>query len=198
MTRRGARPGDHIYMTGRVGAGNLMAARTLFEAHLSGSDAHAMPGIRLPLRTAEARLIRDHATCCIDTSDGVLNALNVLADTNGTGYLVHDIPYRKDGLRICSMIDRPGTFLFAGECGEYELLFTVSPDREKEFLQEAGKANLQFAYLGRMTEVPDRLLREDGKMLKFNNFDISARGFNHIEDYLKELTNYIRNATGPE
>ncbi len=196
LTRRGARPGDGIFMTGEVGAGNLMAARSLFAGHLPPQGAMPASGTRMPLRAAESKVVRTYAGCCIDTSDGVLNALNAIAEINGTGYTVSDLPYLPEGLVAMNRIGRRKTFLFAGECGEYELLFTLGRDREEDFLREARAASLQFAYLGRVTETPDRLLLEDGKWLKFNDFNISARGYGHLEDYLNDLTNYIDHASG--
>ncbi len=197
VTRRGAGAGDRIYMTGRVGAGNLMAAHRLFaggtEQLLPGTTA----GIRFAMRTEEARIMRLHATSCIDTSDGVLNALNTIADINGLGYSVASLPYLEEGVVLCHAIGRPGTFLFAGECGEYELLFTINRDSEKEFLNQTRTSKLQFAYLGAMTEAPGRYLEEGGKVLRLNDFNISARGYDRIEDYLNDLTKFIFHAKGP-
>ena len=81
--------------------------------------------------------MRDFASCCIDTSDGVCAALNALADLNACGYAVANLPYLAAGLGFCRRASLPGTLLFLGECGEYELLFTVRPERDEAFLIEA-------------------------------------------------------------
>lgn len=197
LTRKGAAPGDSLYLTGQAGAGNLMAAMKLFPVEKETSNLMQGGRIQFPLRMKESEIIKAFAGCCIDTSDGVLNALNALADINQTGFRVSHIPYLEGGRQICSLLAKPQSFLFAGECGEYELLFTVSKKREKEFLNEVARNQLQFTYIGEVSETPDRILMEDGKKLDFGDFNISARGFKSIADYLFELTKYIAHAQGP-
>lgn len=196
VTRRGALPGDRIYITGEIGAGNLMAALKLYSGEESGGLGVKPDQLKFPLRIREAAIIRRFATSCIDTSDGVLNGLNTLAEINQVGYRAVNLPYLAQGVQVCDLIGKPRTFLFAGECGEYELLFTIRPGREKEFIRQAEAGKLHFTYIGEVSEDSARILLENGKELKFNNFNISARGYNSIDQYLYDLTKYILNAEG--
>ncbi|MBN2440387.1 MAG: hypothetical protein JXJ04_03550 [Spirochaetales bacterium] len=95
VRRTGARAGENIYITGRIGGGNLEAALTLYVKKYSGnkmmSNIMTSIPIKFVLRLKESRLIQKYASCSIDTSDGVFNALNEIAEKNkGTG-LNHDI-----------------------------------------------------------------------------------------------------------
>lgn len=194
VTRKGVLPGDKIYLTGKVGAGNLMAAMKLFPVEEEHSGEALKQKIRFPVRMKESLLMSKYAGACIDTSDGILNALNTMAGINKVGYLVQRIPYLSEGVRLCEQLQKPKTFLFAGECGEYELLFTVSEANEKAMLEQAKKENIELNCLGNYTEDQNRVLREENTTFNFNDFDISARGYTSIDEYLSELTKYLTHA----
>ena len=81
-----------------------------------------------------------------------------------------------------------------GECGEYELLFTVNKKNEVKLAEQARKQKLHITRIGEITVENEKILMEDGKELKFNDFDISARSFSQVSDYLSELVKYITNA----
>jgi len=104
IKRSGARIGDNIYITGKVGAGNLMA-------------------VGVPCRFSPRKL-PGNVTASIDTSDGVWNGLNTIAGQSGVGFEVSDIPYIEKGIKMCAKLRLPRELLFFCECGEYELLFT--------------------------------------------------------------------------
>lgn len=194
VTRKGANPGDRIYITGKVGAGNLMAALNLFGGKENPEGEHLLKQIRFPVRSEESAFIRQYAGCCIDTSDGVLNALNTLAGINQLGYRVREIPYLHEGIQVCEKLSRPKAFLFAGECGEYELLFAVSKAEEKPMLEEARRKSLELTCLGEFTKETTRVLEEDNEQLNFTDYTISARGYPSINEYLTELTKYLIHA----
>ncbi|MCL1875080.1 MAG: hypothetical protein FWF87_02325 [Synergistaceae bacterium] len=88
---------DSIYITGKIGAGNLQALKIKK---------------RFTLRNAEAEVVRQHATSCIDTSDGAWNAVNLIAAQSKVGYELHDLPYDATGLRITNTLGWPKELLF--------------------------------------------------------------------------------------
>ncbi len=55
----------------------------------------------------------------------MLNALKILSDINATGFTVTSIPYYPPGVTLTHLLGLPVELLMSGECGEYELLFTV-------------------------------------------------------------------------
>jgi thiamine-monophosphate kinase len=104
VLRSGAKAGDHIYLTGALGAGALQA-------------------IGKPCKF-QTRKLPEGATAAVDTSDGAWNGLCEIAAQSGAGFEIFDVPYLLAGLEACRKWRLPKEFLFFCECGEYELLFT--------------------------------------------------------------------------
>jgi thiamine-monophosphate kinase len=121
VERRGAMPGDGVYVTGRLGG-----PRAAVDAWLAGKRpapaararfAHPVP------RVAEARWLRDHgATAMIDVSDGLVGDAGHLAAASGVALEI-------DGALVPLLEAIPQMSadfaLIGGE--EYELLVTL-PD----------------------------------------------------------------------
>ena len=187
LLRKGCQPGDTIYCSGRIGAGNLEAALALRAGRLTAGIKN-----RFQLRTAEAHLARRYATACIDTSDGVLMALNSLADLNSCGYRIDNLPYIKKGEWGARLLRLPVELLFSGECGEYELLFTVKPAAEVEMLQAAVTAGLKFYRLGEITtgSRPARVLRRPDGEIVLDDLTLRGRDFAEVEEYLAALSRW--------
>jgi thiamine-monophosphate kinase len=187
ISRKGAAEGDKIYMTGIVGAGNIEAACSIYnQQQLAGLGSQFLNNY-FPVRIKESTLIGEWASSCIDTSDGVFNALNTLADINGVGYKVENLPYPIEAKPLCRMLNVPREALFMGECGEYELLFSVSPDKNEAFLKAAISDNLEFNQIGEFTNTYERLLRDGDKVWNLEKCSISARDYNSVQEYLNKL-----------
>jgi thiamine-monophosphate kinase len=185
LTRMGARPGDHIYLSGRIGGGNVQAA-----LGLAPLGKLRIPGIRFRLRNKESRFIKHLAACCIDTSDGVFKALSIIADLNGCGYSIDALPYHRAGSLIARAASLPTLLLFLAECGEYELLCTVPDKRDVEFNQQARTHGLRFFHLGRIT-AQGRTVLQDGHTLDVGTLRIEARDFPDAKSYLEALIAWI-------
>jgi thiamine-monophosphate kinase len=188
LTRVGARPGDGIYLSGRIGAGNVQAALGLIP--LGKFHTSRLSQLRFPIRDKESELIRRYASCCIDTSDGVWKAISCLADINACGYAIDHIPYHRDGALLAKAVSMPPIILFLGECGEYELLFTVPPDREPEFKKETKTNGMRLYHLGVITESCRTAL--DGRdRIDLGSLKIEARSFDTAQSYLKAIIDWI-------
>jgi thiamine-monophosphate kinase len=98
--RSGARPGDLLYVSGKLGAGAL----------------------RITPRLALGRALRGRATACMDLSDGLSTDLHHLCEESGVGAIVEAarVPVARASSR--GGLDRA---LNWGE--DYELLFTARP-----------------------------------------------------------------------
>ena len=188
VRRRGARPGDLIYLSGEIGAGNLEAALRLYGGRHSQKSRPIKT--QFPVRLRESALMRDFASCCIDTSDGACAALNALADLNACGYAVAELPYLRAGLGFCRRASLPDELLFLGECGEYELLFTVRPERDEAFDIEARKSGCHFHRLGVITG-SGRKLFEDERAIDLASWDRQARDFDSPAQYLEALGRWL-------
>jgi thiamine-monophosphate kinase len=191
LLRSGASIDESIYLSGKIGGGNLDAAVELY----SGSEIYEkltnLPMNTFQLRTAEAALIREYATSCIDTSDGVHNALDNIAEMSETGYYVENPPYMDSAVRACQLLSLPKTLLFMGECGEYELLFTIDRKHEEDFLREARIRKLKYYRIGEVRESSTRVLFEDNRAIDLSSAKISGRDYDDAETYLKNLIDWL-------
>jgi thiamine-monophosphate kinase len=188
ITRVGARPGHGIYMSGRIGAGNVQAALDVIP--LGELSVSQFSGMRFPLRGKEALLIRRYASSCIDTSDGVWKAISTIADINGCGYAIDALPYHRAGALLAKAASLPQIMLFLGECGEYELLFTVPAERERKFTKEAYTNGMRFYRLGVITEC-GRTAADGKDTIDLSSLKIEARGFDGTRQYLGALTDWV-------
>ncbi len=188
IMRKGAAPGDIIYISGEIGAGNFQAALKLYPDEQSNIITPAFN-----LRNKESVLIREYATSCIDTSDGLFNVLNTISQINNTGYIIENLPYIQNGLALTKRLSLPKTLLFLAEAGEYELLFTIKPGKEQEFLQKAKANGVLFYRLGQTTPPPARILFEDGQKINLEGLNISARDYNSPEEYLSKIMEILTN-----
>jgi thiamine-monophosphate kinase len=191
VSRCGAAVGDAVYVSGALGAGNLEAALSLTPELAIGARHRSN---RFALRQRESAVLREYASACIDTSDGAWAAVNSLADLNRCGYALQDPPYLAAGLQVLEALRLPQTLLFLGECGEYELLFTIPPGREGSFLAAARASGCSFHRLGRMGPRWQRVLYENGRRLDLGSLRIQARDFESPRAYLAALAQGLRAA----
>jgi thiamine-monophosphate kinase len=187
IRRCGARSGDLVYVTGPLGAGNLEAALRLYHRKLP-PDAPAV--VQFPLRYKESCLVRRFASACMDTSDGLWASLNTLAELNHCGYAVADIPRVPAATALCASLGFPPLLLLFGECGEYELLFTVHPEHQSELEAEAGANGCSLYRLGEMT-ASGRSLQDGDRVLNLDNFNLQARDFEDPYSYLTVLAKQL-------
>lgn len=144
VSRKGLKAGDLLYATGRLGLGNAYAYGHYFDPRLQIS-------YKPVARLRESITIRKFATSCIDTSDGLFPALSVLSQINGMGFtLGADLlsVLHPDARHVSAISNIPPWMLLAGPHGEYELLFTVPPDRKDEFEKEYRTQNGHPVLLG--------------------------------------------------
>lgn len=125
--RNGARPGDRVVITGRVGAGGLAALG------LDGSAAEQARAVRALLRVrgrvAEGRVLARAAHAMIDTSDGLFESARLIAEASRVQLRISvaRIPLVHSLLR--QFRDPAQALEAAGYGGDYELLATVPADR---------------------------------------------------------------------
>ena len=194
VTRKGARAGDLVYITGKIGLGNLQAALKIYaDQSWLVKKIGSVVG-KFPVRIRESVLISQFATSCLDTSDGVCNGLHTLARLNGIGFEVENPPYIKAGKVMAGLLTLPEALMFLGECGEYELLFTLNPQEEQAFLDQAQAEGLKFYKLGIMTD-NGKILREAGKRIDLQDFSLQARDFADVKIYLEQLISELTRRT---
>jgi thiamine-monophosphate kinase len=127
ITRLGARPGDRVFASGPLGAGGALAATALL--NLGGMSEEAY---RPAVRVREGALLRGIASCCMDTSDGFVATLDQLARLNGVGFRIEAKPadlLHPAASAVRAAAGLPAFPFLASYHGEFELVFTVPPER---------------------------------------------------------------------
>ena len=162
LLRSGARPGDRLYVTGRLG-GSLAGHHLTFEPRL-----------------AEGRWLREGgwAGAMIDLSDGLATDLRHLLDESGVGAELDlsEVPL-SEAARAAS--DSRGPIehaLYDGE--DFELLFTVPPDRQAAFgAAWAASFDLPCTAVGRITGDAGVLAARD---VDGRRRDLAGHGYEHF------------------
>ena len=152
LTRVGARPGHVVGVTGRVGSGSALAAAKLLggdpaEAGYGEEDWRPMPRLR------EGRQLRGVASACMDTSDGLVAALDQIARLNDVAIRVTWPAERllEPGAAVVqARLGLPAFVFLAGHHGEFELVFTVPEGRWDGLARAAAGAGWEPLPIGRV------------------------------------------------
>ncbi len=147
-TRIGCQPGDMVFATGQMGMGNGLGF-----VRLTGCPSALFPeaNYRPEARLEQGKIIRDYASCCMDTSDGLFTTLDQLMRLNGVGFMVNcnwETLVTPEVLALCDKTKTPPWAMLAGPHGEFELVFTVSPERMVAFNKRAEKGDLNPVRIG--------------------------------------------------
>ena len=127
LTRGGAQPGEHLYVTGPLGGAALGLAR--LSRGLVEPDAFAQaflfPRARLDLSAELAQ----HASSAIDVSDGLLADLTHLCQASGVRVELElgQVPTLPQMVRFADELGLDAGSLVLGGGEDYEVLFTGPP-----------------------------------------------------------------------
>ena len=149
ITRSGARPGDLLYVTGKLGRAQLgleiirscppSRVKRVVQSQSQHLRQHLYPHVRVALGEWLAK--RRIASAMIDISDGLSTDLSHLCTASGVGARVWseripqpEIPPSQSGFALKRALDPLQMALHGGD--DYELLFTV-PRRLAKRLQSA-------------------------------------------------------------
>jgi thiamine-monophosphate kinase len=153
LTRRGCKAGDSVFITGGLGTGNALALCRMAKL----PDKYFPEQLYRPVaQIKEGLILRKYASCCMDTSDGLLATLDQLMRINGVGFEINcdwNIILAPEVIKFCEQTKTPSWLMIAGPHGEFKLLFTVLADKEKELL--ATNKNLHFIKIGTVKQTPD-------------------------------------------
>jgi thiamine-monophosphate kinase len=178
LRRAGAKPGDGIYVTGTPGDAGLALAAAYGKTTV-GAAYHAYAQARLEWpepRIAQGIALRGVASAAIDISDGLAQDLGHILERSGGGALLE-----VDGLPLSSALtaslDPDAAIMTALASGDdYELCFTVSPDRTSQLESVAADWDCCCTRIGVITaESGLRLIRADG-----STFHLERLGYDHF------------------
>jgi thiamine-monophosphate kinase len=149
IRRRGARPGDGVYVSGTIG--DAGAGLQLLQAALeAGEGADFLIGrYRQPTpRLALGKALRGVATASLDVSDGLIADLGHIADVSAVRLVVdaNRIPLSGELLHFWP---GPEGLLRAATAGDdYEIAFTAASD--ESVAAAAAKADVSVTRIGRV------------------------------------------------
>lgn len=188
ITRKGCKENDTVYISGFAGKGSAYALNKIFGA---GKSIQYLPESRI----GHGKIIRKYANCCMDTSDGVIAALDQLMRVNGKGFIIDSKPeeYINDESReMAEIVHKSPLIMLAGQHGEFELLFTIHPDNNHAFLKEAETIGWTPVKIGKVCSDMKISLATGGKPYcpdtsRIRNLPSDTKG--NTEEYIKELFN---------
>jgi thiamine-monophosphate kinase len=163
LTRRGARPGDELYVSGTIGsaAAGLCALQQgdCRPALASGIERYLRPEPRVRLGLLLGR--NRAASACIDLSDGLADGAHQLARASGLGLLIDaDAIPIEPGARDWFERERLDPVTAAVTRGDdYELLFTVRPRFRGRLRTATAGSDVPVTRIGVCTADPGVVLR---------------------------------------
>jgi len=174
LTRGGGRPGDHVYVSGSVGAAaaglSWLRARPATGA-IEPEDEALASCVRRYLRPAPRTRLGSllgrtkAARACMDLSDGLADAARQLAEASGTGITIDAAQLPIDPAAAAWFaargMDGLDASISAGD--DYELLF-VAPARGRRRLEGVRRLlrGLPITRIGELTASPEMVLVRDG------------------------------------
>jgi thiamine-monophosphate kinase len=196
MTRKGTQPGDKLFLTGPAGLGNIFAF-----LRLTGKDSRLNESFYQPVaRIEEGKVIKEFASCCMDTSDGVIHTLDTLMRLNRCGFVLYndwDRIVHPIALDVCKTQNIAPWLVLAAVHGEFELLFSVGSDDVKKLNDEAVHTGWTPVLIGEVAtgrgiriKTPDRFIPLDTAMIR----NLSHAAGSEPERYIKELFDIARTA----
>lgn len=178
ITRRGANPGDVIYVTGVIGDAGL--GLKIINNEVSIDNELSQPLLnrlnRPEPRVQLGRALRDVASAAIDISDGLLQDLQHILDNSHVGAIIHvnQIPISIHYQNILDTLDGWQVPLSSGD--DYELCFTVPPENQWKIESLAVSAGCALTRIGEITREQGLVcLSSDGQELP-----IIKSGFDHF------------------
>lgn len=186
LMRKGMNPNDVLYISGKMGYGASYAYSKFFEK----TALAFLPKARIN----EGQFLSKYATCCIDTSDGLIPSICQLMELNNLGFKL-EVSINKilhnSCLEIANQKGLPKWIFLAGPHGEYELLFTIPKDKTEEFETKAKKSHWSPIRIGHVINQNEFIWESDSQQL--NVFDITNVYSKYSdlkpENYLQELLN---------
>lgn len=179
LTRHGAKPGDHIYITGELGV--AAAGLRLIQ---NGIEAPAGERLRVRFARPEPRItaglaLHGLASACIDISDGFFADLVHILQSSGAGAEVNvdGLPLAPEAVELLGRAEARQLAFAGGD--DYELCFSIPPSQTAQLNERLRKLNCPVTQVGVVTaEKSLRCLQTDGTRWVP---DADTSGYRHFE-----------------
>jgi thiamine-monophosphate kinase len=177
LTRAGGRAGDLLFVSGTPGDAGAGLALEQGRLTAPADDARYLrERFLLPTpRVALGERLRAHASACIDVSDGLLGDAAKLAAASGTGVEIsfEALPLSEPLRRILGLEAARELALTAGD--DYELCFSVPPDRLAQLARELAPERWNYRQIGALRQAAGAVVMRDGTVM-----DFSHSGYRHF------------------
>ena len=187
FTRTGAKPGDHIFVTGTLGdsamglkllmSKNKNFKLTRYRRSLIQKHIEPIPRIKESNLLAKSKL---KVTSMIDLSDGLAQGLSHLCLANKLGAEIFEanLPFSEALKNICQQKGDILTNLALHGGEDYELLFTIRQEDVKKLNMLFLDAGTPVSHIGEITKLPGKmtLKKKTGRV----SFLKPSMGFNHF------------------
>jgi thiamine-monophosphate kinase len=179
VLRSSARTGDLIGITGVTGE-SAIGLHLLLEGIRTGRTVQKHKTVQPELE--KGRILSKYVNAMIDVSDGLLIDLKRVLTASHKGAKIHyeNIPVTREIKETCAQhqLDEYEMVLAGGE--DYILLFTLSPQKEKELKKE----NIDYWIIGEINNNPGELTVDDrGKSVR-----LKTAGYDHFKHRHEKMT----------
>ena len=177
LLRSGARPGDQLWISGRLGDARLALEVFRGQVALAAPDFEA---VRLAMECPEPRValglaLRGLASSAIDVSDGLLGDLGHILRRSRVGARLHLPALPRSAVLAAQPRPLQHECLLRGG-DDYELLFTAPASRAAAVREAGARAAVAVTPVGVVTAEPGLCaVDEDGREQV-----LPARGFDHF------------------
>lgn len=187
LRRDGAKLGDDIWVSGRLGAAAFVLAKLVdqngsFDYIDADELANLLPALHTPQpRVALGLALREVAHSAIDISDGLLADLgHILARSNvGAELVLAEIPHPHLRHGDTHQADLHKMALTGGD--DYELCFTAPASTRERILQISQQLEVPLSRIGRVVEGAQlTLLNMQGQVLTLKQLGLQKQGFDHF------------------
>ena len=168
IMRRGCHAGHLIYCSNPMGEGGAYAFSQIFGRTYLAYQPKA--------RLREGEIVRQYGSACIDSSDGFFPAIATLMQLNTVGVELEgtiDSLLSPTMQAMAKSVNIPPWFFLAGPHGEFELVFSIPPERKMEFLHAARAIEWEPLLIGRASASPAGRLKEGDEMRQIDPFKIA-------------------------
>lgn len=173
LTRRGARPGDLLMMTGTAG----LAAAGLLALEYGIISERAVKALFEPQpRIKEGALLSclGKVTSCMDNSDGLSMSLRELGEAAEASFEVDAsaVPIDPEVKRLAELLGKNPMEIALHGGGDYQLLFTISPDGLDDVSRALGK---EAIVIGRCKKGRKNVLKRGRSRI-----ELESKGYEHL------------------
>lgn len=180
VLRRGARPGDAVFVSGTLGdaALGLKALRGELPQLDPAARAFLADRYRLPRpRLALGQRLVGTAHAMMDISDGLVADLGHICEVSGVGAVVEAAQVPLSPAATATIAQQPNLLMAALSAGDdYELVFTAEPRSAAKLTDMAGEVGVPVTRIGRIEAGSGvRVLDEEGKAVP-----VTGVGYRHF------------------